>query len=184
MIPDPEVRLLASLADALKPDYVDSDKAWQGSPFAWIRTRPSRQVGKIGEQLVSGYCAAKGLDVTRPTSSDHDRVIAGMKIEVKFSTLWASGGYKFQQLREQDYDAAFCLGISPFDAHAWVITKDVLRKYVIGHRPQHGGAAGTDTAWLHVNPNAPEPWMLPLGGRLADALKLLTAQNASPRKRR
>ena len=48
-ITDPEVQALASIAAILRSDYVKEgqDDPWAGSPFAWIRTRPSRQVGKI-----------------------------------------------------------------------------------------------------------------------------------------
>lgn len=58
-IKDPEVLMLATIAGTLKGDYVREgpDDPWAASPFAWIRTRPSRQVGKIGEQLVAGWCA-------------------------------------------------------------------------------------------------------------------------------
>ena len=47
-ITDPEVQALASIAAILRSDYVKEgqDDPWGGSPFAWIRTRPSRQVGK------------------------------------------------------------------------------------------------------------------------------------------
>ena len=110
-IRDPEVRLLAAIAASLKQDYVaqaDTDP-WAGSPFAWIRLLPSRQRGKVGEQLVSGWCAAKGLDVTSSGDSEADRVIAGQRVEVKFSTLWRSGVYKFQQIRDQRYDFLICL---------------------------------------------------------------------------
>ena len=64
-ISDPDVVLLASIAATLKADYVreGADDPWADSSFAWVRTRPSRQVGKIGEQLVAGWCAAKGIDV-------------------------------------------------------------------------------------------------------------------------
>lgn len=156
-IKDPEVLMLATIAGTLKGDYVREgpDDPWAGSPFAWIRTRPSRQVGKIGEQLVAGWCAAKGLDVTRSSNSEADRVIAGRRVEIKFSTLWESGVYKFQQLRDQDYEFAVCLGISPFDAHCWVISKAVLRQHVIGHTPQHTGKGGTDTFWLSFDASSP-----------------------------
>ena len=177
LIEDPDVQMLASLAAALKSDYVQKGTTdpWAGSPFAWIRSRPSRQVGKIGEQLVAGWCAAKGLDVTSCGDSDADRVIAGRRVEIKFSTLWASGIYKFQQLRDQDYEYAICLGVSPFDAHCWVISKEVLREHVIGHTPQHTGRGGTDTFWLSVNVDAPAPWLQNCGGHLTDAFKVLCA---------
>lgn len=109
-IADPEVRMMASIAATLEGDYVDvnQQRQWAGSPFEWIKTRPSRQVGKIGEQLVAGWSAAKGLDVTASPDSDADRVIAGKRVEIKFSTLWKSGVFKFQQLRDQNYDYAVC----------------------------------------------------------------------------
>lgn len=103
--------MLATIAGTLENDYVrvGSTDPWAGSPFAWIRTRPSRQVGKLGEQLVAGWCAAKGLDVTRSSNSEADRVIAGRRVEIKLATLWASGVYTLQQLRDQDYEFAVCL---------------------------------------------------------------------------
>jgi hypothetical protein len=174
-IKDPDVLALASIAATLKGDYVrkGEDDPWAGSPFAWIRTRPSRQVGKIGEQLVAGWCAAKGLDVVSTGDSQADRVIAGRRVEIKFSTLWESGVYKFQQLRNQNYEFALCLGISPFDAHCWVISKAVLRQHVIDHTPQHTGKGGTDTFWLSVIVSSPQDWLCSCGGRLADAYQIL-----------
>ena len=81
-ITDPEVAYLATLSSALRSDYADADLEWEGSPFAWIKTRPSRQVGAIGEKLVAGWCAAKGLDVIRSPDSDADRVIQGKRVEI------------------------------------------------------------------------------------------------------
>ena len=122
-ITDAEVHVLASIATVLKTEYVREGIAdpWAGSPFAWVRTMPSRRVGKIGEQLVSGWCAAKGLDVLRSPDSEADRIIGSRRVEIKFSTLWESGTYTFQQFRNQNYEYAICLGISPFDAHCWVL---------------------------------------------------------------
>lgn len=118
-IKDPDVRRLASIASLLQSDYEENED-WMGSPFAWIKTRPSRQVGKIGEQLVSGWCAAKGLSVGPSGDTEADKVIQGRRVEIKFSTLWKSGVYNFQQIRDQDYDFLLCLGWSPFDARCWV----------------------------------------------------------------
>jgi len=171
-IEDIEVQQLAALATTIRADYGAEDLAWEGSPFAWIRSRPSRQIGSIGEKLVAGWCAAKGLDVVRAPDSECDRLIEGRRTEIKFSTLWRNGRYCFQQFRNQRYDLAICLGISPFDAHCWVLTKEVVIEKVMVH-PQHGGRAGSDTAWLHVDPSQVEPWLADCGGRLRDALRLL-----------
>jgi hypothetical protein len=174
-IADEDVQVLAGISAMLQPDYVNpaQEALWAGSPFAWVRTRPSRQVGKIGEQLVAGWCAAKGLDVTATGDSEADRVIMGRRAEIKFSTLWASGTYTFQQFRDQNYEIAICLGICPFNAHCWVITKATLYSHVIGHTPQHGGSRGQDTFWIQVDPDAPPPWLAECGGRLSDAYRIL-----------
>ena len=167
-IADPEVREIAVYAQLIRADYdTDDPDPWQDSPFAWIKTRPSRQVGAIGEKLVAAWCAAKGFDVLRSPDSEADRIIEGHRIEVKFSTLWTNGGYKFQQVRDQNYDYLFCLGISPFDAHAWIIPKSVLLTHVIGHMGQHTGATGTDTAWIGFTVGKEFEWMKPYGGSLA-----------------
>ena len=173
-IQDPEVALLASLASTIAHDYVsDPNDPWNGSPFQWILSTPSRTKGAIGEALVAGWCAAKGFDVVRSGSSESDRIIEGHRVEIKFSTLWKTGGYKFQQIRDQDYDYCFCIGISPFDAHAWLIPKSVLKEYVIGHMGQHTGAAGADTAWLGFPVGQPLPWMDAHGGRLSDISSII-----------
>ncbi len=51
MITDPDVQFLASLAKSLEPDYVGEEekRLWSGSPFYWIKGRPSRQIGTIDD---------------------------------------------------------------------------------------------------------------------------------------
>lgn len=172
-ITDPDLQLLASIAASLEPDYRSDDDGWAASPFGWIKRQQSRTRGKIGEQLVAGWCAAKGFDVTAAPNSDSDRVIAGLRTEIKFSTLWQGGFFKFQQIRDQDYDVVFCLGLSPFDAHCWIVPKSTLQRQPDGVQPQHGGQAGTDTLWLQVRPNDVPEWLHEWGGTLADAHAVL-----------
>jgi hypothetical protein len=180
-ISDPEVQVLATLSGTLAVDYVRAeDDPWVGSPFAWILNQPSRSRGAIGEKLIAGWCATKGFDVVRSPDSEADRIVEGHRFEIKFSTLWKSGGYKFQQIREQDYEYCFCLGISPFDAHAWLLPKAVLREYVIGHMGQHTGATGTDTAWLGFEAGSPYAWMEPYGGSLSAVRDLIASLGRGP----
>ena len=181
---EPDVQILAGVAAMIQSEYAEpDDDPWAGSPFAWIRQRPSRQRGAIGERLVAGWCAAKNLDVVRTGDSEADRVIEGRRVEIKFSTLWQSGVYKFQQVRDQDYELLFCLGISPFDAHAWLLPKPVLLDHVIGHTGQHTGAAGTDTAWINVVVGSPPSWMMGYGDRLADVWRGFQALRRGRRER-
>lgn len=122
---------------------------------------------------MAGWCAARGLDVTAAPDAECDRVIAHHRMEIKFSTLWETGLYKFQQIRDQNYEFVICLGLSPFDAHCWVISKSILYQYVIGHTPQHAGRRGTDTFWLSVDPSRLQSWLAQCGGTLQGAFRVL-----------
>lgn len=172
-ITDQETKILASISASLKNEYVDpAENEWRGSPFAWILSRrSSRQRGKIGEQLIAGWCAARDLNVERSPDSDADRLIEGRRVEIKFSTLWSGGNYVFQQIRDQNYDYLLCLGISPFAAHAWLMKKSEIPFRKLSH--QHGGRRGKDTWWLSVNPQDMPAWLNEFGGSLSSALKIL-----------
>ncbi|MDP2234751.1 MAG: PIN domain-containing protein [Actinomycetota bacterium] len=47
-IQDEEVRTLAAISATLRIDYSDDDPEWAISPFSWIKTRRSRQIGTSG----------------------------------------------------------------------------------------------------------------------------------------
>jgi hypothetical protein len=167
----------------MEPKYVDRENdPWRGSPFEWIQTRPSRQKGAIGEALVAGWAEANGFAVSRTGDSDADRIINGHRVEIKYSNLWSDNGiYKFQQIRDQRYDYCFCLGISPFHAHAWLIPKAALmvdRPPALV--PQHGGAGGRDTRWLSFPAESPPSWMHEFGGALAQVKDLIDMAGRGP----
>lgn len=164
--------LLAGLADALEGTYPLEPDEWPSSPFDWIRRTPSARLGVIGEKLVTAWAESCGSVVDRAPNRDYDRLINGYRVEIKTSTLWSNGSYRFSQIRDQDYDYCLCLGLSPASAHVWLLPKDVLLKHVIGHMGQHTGAGATETAWLPVVPEFPHAWMRPFAG-LARAESIL-----------
>ncbi len=169
----PEFNLLASTATYIRKDFKEGHPNWKNSPFEWILHLPPASKGKLGKLLVYQWCATKLLGVDKSPDSEADMTINGHRIEVKFSTLWKNGIYAFEQIRDQNYEYCICLGISPFDAHCWVISKPVLLRYVIGHMGQHTGSSGKDTAWIPINPKKPPEWLSPYGGTLEDAYKVL-----------
>jgi len=169
----PEFELLATAANYIKKDFEKNTFAWDGSPFEWVLTLPSSSKGSLGKRLVYQWCALMDLAVDKSPDSDADMTVNGHRVEVKFSTLWKSGIYKFQQIRDQNYEYGIFLGVSPFQAHCWVVSKDILRKYVIGHMGQHTGSSGQETAWLTVYPNNPPEWLNPCGGTLEKAFIVL-----------
>jgi hypothetical protein len=78
----------------------------------------------------------------------------------------------FQQLRDQDYEVAVLLGVSPLTAQCWAVPKDEAFARAV---PQHGGAAGRDTKWLRIRAAAVPDWMHSYGGELEEAVPVLVA---------
>ena len=177
-IRDPEVLALVRLFDAERAKGPSSPGAYDHSPFAWLKPWPSSKAkGAIFESVVHQWCEGMGLTVEPTGDSDADRVFGGKRFEIKGSTPWAPSykTYKFQQLRDQNYDAAICLGVSPFDAHCWVLSKEeILYRRRTGEiRTQHGGRSGKDTGWFEANPDAPPEWLSVWGESLAQAKRVL-----------
>jgi len=167
---------LVRISRKLHPEYIKNDNPWADSPFAWIKTRPSRQIGAIGERMIEEWLTLNGFCVKRTGDPNADRLVNNKRAEIKFSTLWENGSYKFQQFRDQRYDFAICIGISPKEAHCWVITKeDILRLWKTEGiiTSQHGGSSGSDTAWIGVDPNQVPSWLRPFGGTLEEAVDRL-----------
>ena len=167
------------MAEELNRDYSSQKKEWQNSPFKWILGLTSRQRGAVGEQLVRKFLKEERFAVTDSPGTDSDISVNGYNVEIKFSTLWQNGGYRFQQIRDQDYDILLCLGISPNDAHAWVVTKSNI---VWNEMPnQHGGSRGSDTWWITCHPSqSPYEWLLPSDGDLGKMLKELRKLTGQP----
>lgn len=169
-VTDPHLAQFISVTELVSHRYAGQLAGWTDSPFAWILTLPSRSRGAAGEAIVDQWLTQNGFAVRPPRSSDCDRIVNGHKLEIKFSTLWRSGGYKFQQLRDQDYESVLCLGVSPHDVHAWFIPKRIAWE---NSRPQHGGSAGVDTRWLCFQADAPPTWLKSHGGKLSDVLEII-----------
>ena len=133
---------------------------------------------------MAGWLAMQGFAVEPAGDSEADRVVNGHRVEIKFSTLWKQGIYVFQQIRDQRYDWLICLGVSPFDAHAWVLSKSYLLNgwgKLEGFKSQHGGQDGKDTAWMRVKSSAPHDWLHGKGGSLQEAAEVLQRELNNPR---
>ena len=173
----PDVRMLAHASRTLQEEYDsrEGEEVWKGSTFAWIKSRPPKQKGTICERLVSGYLETRGFDIARAPDAEADRLVDGVRVEIKSSMLWAGGAYRFQQLRDQNYAFVICLGISPFDVHCWALPKKVvMERWQSGAiSSQHGGRGGRDTAWLHVVAGEEPAWLRPWGGGPAQAVEVI-----------
>ena len=135
----------------------------------------SKTKGQVAEDIVERFLICNDFHVMRSDNSEYDRIINGKKVEIKFSMLWESGVYKFQQIRDQDYDLLICFGISPYSAHCWVIPKCQIMTWWKNNIiiSQHGGEKGNDTKWLSVKVDKPQDILHPYGGSLEDAIHCL-----------
>jgi len=161
---------LVSLARYYRSEYEGESDLWEGSPFGWMVELPPPTKGSLGKKMLAKWCQVKGLAVQDTPEKGADIRINGYRFAIKFSFLWTGGVYKFQQIRDQDYDYVLCLGLSPSSAHCWVIPKD----YVLIHSvSQHGGLHGSDTNWFSVDPDNPDDWLKSCGGTLESVYKIL-----------
>ena len=164
-----DLGVFAALSAEVQASYAASGAdPWEASPFLWIaKTRSSRRRGAIGEALVRAWAEHEGFHVQPAVNSGHDCRINDLKVEIKLSTLWESGVFKFQQFRDQDYEIGLLLGIEPQRVSLWVVPKEDLWSSQIPF--QHGGQKGRDTKWLSFRPETPPDWLRQHGGRLLDA---------------
>ncbi len=149
----------------------------ENNPFNWLLTMPSATIGAYGAKFVSELFRANDFDVLRPLGgSDHDRVINGHRIEVKFCTRRKEdASFWFEQIRDQEYDYVLCLGLSADAASCWVIPKSELTLPKEGLSPQHGGKEGKDTLQLQFQPDAVPAWLHEFGGSLEEGMQVLNA---------
>lgn len=149
-------------------------EVWDESPFKWVLTQPSATKGSIARRLVTAWANLHGI-FPEQVSRDNQIYLEvnDALIQVKFSTLWDTGYYRFQQIRDRDYDYCLCLGLAPFDVNAWLIPKDILDTHVIGTKGQHTGTGSGETWWLEVSPSGTETWLQEYGGQLNDVAEQL-----------
>jgi site-specific DNA-methyltransferase (adenine-specific) len=161
---------LTSAAKYFRSEFENISDQWIDSPFEWmVRLLPAKK-GSLAKKIIASWCATKGFDIEHIKDKEADLLINGHRCVIKFSFLWETGYYKFQQIRNQNYEYLICLGISPSEAHCWVIKKN----YALQHSTsQHGGAKGSGTNWFQVNPQRPDEWLALYGGTFNEAYKVM-----------
>ena len=166
-ITDVDVQIMAEIAATLESDYSDEtrEEAWAGSPFHWIPKQAPRRIATVGEELVRRWCVAKGLTVASATGKGADLVIEGHRVRLKRATL-SEGKYIINQIRDEDFEYVMFLGLSPFNAHCWVIPKHVaIDQSSVQHGPR--------TEWTTFSPEDPPAWLRSYGGTLSEAFAVL-----------
>lgn len=102
-----------------------------------------------------------GFTVTSAGSSQSDRRINGHSVEIKLSTEWENGIFKFQQIRDQNYSHIILFGVCPTKLYVWCVPKAVVIQHAQG---QHTGGGATETMWLSFPTDNAPAWLSPYGG--------------------
>ncbi len=161
-----EYLMLAASTTHLQGEF-EKENIWNDNPFEWILHLLPDQKDRLARHLVAAWCRDKGLSIDKP--GDERLIINGRKTAVQFSALDADETYKFQKTGKDDPDTILYFGVSPTDAHCWVIDKSILKQ-----------DTEPETAWFPVNPTKPPDWLAPCGGTLDQAFTVL--KNLSHRK--
>lgn len=154
---------LVSAASHLQKQLEEKSDFWKDSPLEWIQQSPARKKGKLARELIISWLLDEKIESTKGGDTSETIVIDKKRFAIKFSTLWTTQIYKFQQIRNSGYEYLICLGISPYDAHCWVIPKNIAIK---NGQLQHKGGS---EYWISVDPREIPDWMTKYGGSLSFA---------------
>ena len=124
---------------------------YNGSPMKLFKDMSSKKKGSAFEKLITEILISQGHSVSKPKSTDYDRLVDNNKIEIKGSLGWVTDGvithYRFQQIREsQDYDYVLFAFFTPDGLILKIASKSVVMEKLSyqdenGFYPhnQHGG---------------------------------------------
>lgn len=144
---------------------------WEASRFKWLRALPSARRGRAGVEMVTQWLSALGHRVLPAAGSGVDRFVDGAAVEVKLSTCWADGTYRFQQIRDDPaVDHLVLLGVSPHAPHLWIVPREVLWSHAT---TQHSG--DESLRWVVFPAAAPPEWLSRFGGDPARAAEVAAA---------
>lgn len=170
------MKLTADVVAAL-PSFCDiattmNRDPYKDSIFLPLKQLSSRTKGAVFEKMVEEYLAANGdYVVTKPLSSNYDRIINDKRVEIKGSFLWGtSGNFRWQQIRtNQAYDIIVFMAIYPDRIELFAATKEDVVKFIEVQDDngnwiynQHGGKrTNSGTFFLDGTPDM-FPFMKPL----------------------
>ncbi|MGP5165653.1 hypothetical protein [Arthrobacter rhombi] len=162
-----------SLKD-MENDYL-TDEIWADSPYKWVIEKSSGTKGAIARRLVKQWATLSGR-ILESHAVNNQRFLRSENTiyQVKSSTMWNTGKYRFQQFRKGPYDHAILIGIAPHDMHIWVVPKIVIDTHIVGSHGQHTGAGAAETDWYEVDPETVPNWLEEWGGTPRAARRILS----------
>lgn len=150
------------LSDSSLTDYIKSNIAdeWHGTVLQGYPWLGSKQKGVFGELFSDQFLLERNFIVSHSTNSDHDRVVNGIKTEIKFSAALTETNKKTGIKRrikdkfmmnhigiEKDWDRLIFIGINPNVDESRIVffEKEDIKK-IINNKDYFRKQAGGDAA--------------------------------------
>ena len=129
------------------------DERYVNSPFKHLKPMHAKQKGSRFEKIVSNVLTQLGHTIQKAENSDHDRIINGVKVEIKGATLVKKKDYfSFLQIRpDQDYHLMMFAMFYPNDFVLMEMEKEqVIKNVELGiFKKQHEGKSGSSKTYLY-----------------------------------
>jgi len=129
------------------------DSRYMNSEFRFLKQLHAKQKGKRYEEITACVLVNLGHTVSKPTSTDHDRIVDGLKVEIKGSCLnKGTNHFSFLQIRpDQEYDEIMFSMFYPDGLVIMKMTKekvlDAIRAGVF--KKQHGGNKANSGTFMY-----------------------------------
>jgi hypothetical protein len=160
----PAQEAFATLANGVRAQFVPAVDPWAGSPYRWLKDLPTATRSKAAVTLLAAWLSRAGIPVVRRSGPGGHQLVSGVdRVEVKLSTAWATGEYRFQGVHDGPVERFALLGVSPDQVHLWLVPRAAAVDRL-------EGSAG----WISVCAAAPPGWLSRFGGDPAHALRLLS----------
>ncbi len=159
---DEQYLMLAASITHLQEAF-EENNPWYNSPFEWVLDANRQQKSLIVSRLFETWCKHNGFSFEKLGDAEDLCIINGYQIAVKFCMLLDDGMYRFQPIRNDDYDYVLCIGISPEQAHGWVFEREaVIGKSIYSETSDQ----------IHVNPKSLDAWLSDCGGSLGQTAQI------------
>jgi len=150
--------------ELLQPE--DRDTRYDKSVFKHIKSMGAKQKGKYYELITEDVMKKLGYNVENPKSTEYDRIIDGVKTEIKGSTLnKGTDVFSFLQIRpDQDYEELVFSMFYPDKLVIMKMDKELTLKHINDNKfkKQHGGNKGNSGTYCYYGN---EETLLKLGAK-------------------
>lgn len=137
---------MTNLINHIDPELLTEgaeDARYVNSPFRHLKQLHAKQKGKRYEEITESVLTRIGYIVSKPKSTDYDRIVNGKKVEIKGSTLnKGTDNFSFLQIRpDQDYDLMYFSMFYPNEFVIMAMTKKQIKENIDKKvfKKQHGG---------------------------------------------